>query len=100
MYKFVALYRKPEDPESFDQAYFGTHIPLVNKIPGLDRVIVNRITGAPRGDPEFYMTAELCFPDKETMERGLASDENREAGKNLMSFARGLAVFMYAQEVS
>ncbi len=99
MVKLVALYRKPADTEAFDRSYFETHIPLVKKVPGLQRVEVSRITGAPRGEPDFYLMAELCFPDKETMDRGLASPENAEAGKNLMSFARGLVSFMYAEEL-
>ncbi len=99
MVKLVALYRKPADVQAFDRAYFETHIPLVSKIPGLQRVDVSRITGAPRGEPDFYLIAEMVFPDKETMDRALSSPENQEAGKNLMTFARGLVSFMYAEEV-
>lgn len=99
MVKLVALYSPPADKEAFDRAYFGTHVPLVKKIPGLQRVEINRITGAPRGEPGFYLIAELYFNDKETMEAGLASPENMEAGKNLMSFAKGLVSFMYAEEL-
>ncbi len=99
MVKFIALYRKPADPAAFDQAYFGTHVPLVNKIPHLRRVDVSRVTGAPRGEPDYYLMAEMYFDDKATMDAALASPENAEAGKNLMSFARGLVSFMFAEEV-
>lgn len=99
MVKLVALYRKPVDREAFERAYFETHLPLVRKIPGLKRVQVSRVIGAPRGEPDFYMTAELYFKDKDTMDGGLASPENLEAGRNLMSFAKGLVSFMYAEEV-
>jgi uncharacterized protein (TIGR02118 family) len=97
--KLVALYRKPADPAAFDQAYFGTHIPLVNKIPNLRRVDVSRVTGAPRGEPEFYLITEMYFDDKAAMDAALASPENAEAGKNLMGFARGLVTFVFADEV-
>lgn len=99
MVKLVALYRKPADPAAFDQAYFGTHIPLVNKIPKLRRVDVSRVTGAPRGEPEFYLITEMYFDDKASMDAAMASPENMEAGKNLMSFARGLVSIVYADEV-
>ncbi len=99
MYKLVALYRKPQDPEAFDRAYFETHVPLVKKVPGLQRVEVSRITGNLLGDSDLYLIAELCFPDKETMNRGLASPENEAAGKNLMGFAKGLVTLVFAQEV-
>ncbi|MBI3915240.1 MAG: EthD family reductase [Chloroflexi bacterium] len=100
MVKLVALYKKPTDPAAFDKAYFETHIPLVKKIPGLSRVIVSRFTGAPRGDPEFYLMAELLFKDKSTMDAAMASPENMEAGKNLMGFARGLVMFGFAEEIN
>jgi uncharacterized protein (TIGR02118 family) len=99
MVKLVALYRRPADAQAFDRSYFETHIPLVKKIPGLQRVEVSRITGAPRGEPDFYLIAEMYFPDRQTMEKGMASPENAEAGKNLMSFARGLVTFAFAEEV-
>ncbi len=100
MVKLIAFYRKPADSAAFDQAYFGTHIPLVNKIPNLRSVKVSRITGAPRGEPEFYMVAELFFDDKAAMDAAMASPENMEAGKNLMGFARGLVSFMFAEETN
>jgi uncharacterized protein (TIGR02118 family) len=98
MVKLVALYRKPADMEAFERAYFETHIPLVKKIPGLQRVEISRIFGAPRGEPDLFLIVELYFENKATMDNGLASSENVEAGKNLMSFARGLVSFFYAED--
>ncbi|OGO33614.1 MAG: ethyl tert-butyl ether degradation protein EthD [Chloroflexi bacterium RBG_16_56_8] len=100
MVKLVALYRKPADPAAFDQAYFETHVPLVQQIPELRRVEVARITGAPRGEPEFYLMAEMYFDDKAAMDRAMASPENIAAGKNLMGFAKGLVTFMFAEDTS
>ncbi len=99
MVKLIALYRKPADPAAFDKAYFETHVPLVNRIPHLRRVKISNVTGAPRGEPEFYRIAEMFFDNKAIMDEALASPENMEAGKNLMSFARGLVSFMFAEEV-
>lgn len=100
MVKLIALYRKPTDPGAFDEAYFETHVPLVKKIPNLRRVDVTRITGAPRGEPEFYLMAEMFFDDQAAMDAAMKSPENAEAGKNLMTFARGLVSFMFATEVN
>jgi uncharacterized protein (TIGR02118 family) len=97
--KLVALYRRPSDPVAFDRAYFETHLPLVNQIPGLQRVEISRITGAPRGEPELYLMCEMYFPDKSALDTAMASPENAAAGKSLMGFARGLVSFMFAEEV-
>ncbi len=99
MVKLIALYRKPADPAAFDTAYLYTHIPLVNKIPNLRRVEISRVTGAPRGEPEYYMIAEMYFDDKAAMDAAMSSPENAEAGKNLMGFAKGLVTFVYGEEV-
>ncbi len=98
MIKLVALYKKPTDPAAFDKAYFETYIPLVQKIPGLRQASVARITGAPRGEPEYYLMAELFFENKAALDAAMASPENMDAGKNLMSFARGLVTFVFAEE--
>jgi uncharacterized protein (TIGR02118 family) len=98
MVKLVALYRKPADAAAFEQGYFQTHIPLVKKIPKLRRVEISRVTGAPRGEPEYYLIAEMYFDDKAAMDAAMASPENAEAGKNLMGFAKGLVTFVYADE--
>lgn len=99
MVKLVAFYRKSADPAAFDKAHFETHVPLVRKIPNLRRVDVARVTGAPRGEPEFYSIAEMYSDDKAALDAAMASPENAEAGKNLMSFARGLVTFVFAEEM-
>jgi uncharacterized protein (TIGR02118 family) len=99
MSKFLAFYKTPSDVAAFEKAYWDTHVPLVEKVPGLQKIVVNRMTGSPMGEPDFYMVAELHFPDAETMKTAMASPENREAGKNLMSFAKGIVSFAFAEEV-
>lgn len=100
MVKLIALYKKPTDPAAFDRAYFETHIPLVQKIPNLRRVEISGVTGAPRGEPELYLITEMYFDDKAAMDTAMASAENAAAGKNLVSFARGLVTFVFAEEVN
>ncbi len=99
MVKLIALYRKPADPAAFDKLYFETHVPLVMKIPNLRRVEVSRVTGAPRGEPELYLMAEMYFDDPAALKAAMASPENDAAGKNLMGFARGLVTFLFAEEI-
>ena len=98
MVKLVALYRKPPDVAAFEREYFLTHVPLINQVPGLRHLEVTRVTGAPRGEPDFYMMAEMYFPDRETMDRAMSSPENIQAGKNLFSFARGLVTMFFVED--
>jgi uncharacterized protein (TIGR02118 family) len=98
MHKLVAMFKHPEDPKAFDDVYFGTHLPLNAKTPGLLRTEVTRVTGAPRGDSEWYIVTEMYYADDASMRAAFASPEAAAATANLMSFAKGL-VTMYIAEV-
>ncbi len=97
MVKLVALYKKPADLERFDRQYSQTHVPLVNKWPGLRRVEVGKVTGAIGGDPPYYQIAEMYFDDMDALKSALRSPEAKAAGENLQSFAPGLVTMLYVQ---
>lgn len=97
--RLIALYRKPKDPAAFDEVYFGTHLPLISKVPGLERTVVTRFTRTVMGDG-FYLMAEMYFPDETTLKQGMKSPEMADAGANLATFADGLVTLMFAQEQS
>ncbi len=96
MVKLVAMFSKPEDPAAFDRAYFDVHLPLNAKTPGLRRTEVTRVTRALRGDSPWYLVTEMYYDDQESLRAGLASPEAAEAGKQLMTFAKGLVTFYMA----
>ena len=95
--RLIALYRQPEDPGSFDEAYFGGHAQLIAKVPGLEKMVVNRFTRRVMGE-DFYMMAELHFPDEATLKAAMKSPQMAEAGANLATFAEGLVTLLYAEE--
>lgn len=99
MAKLVALYKKPANPEEFDAQYFNEHVPLVNKIPGLRRCEVAKVTGSPAGECEYYMIAELYFDSMDELKAGMGSPEGKAAAKNIMSFAKDILYMMFAEEV-
>lgn len=98
MVKLVALYKKPQDPQDFDEKYFNQHVPLMNKIPGLRRAEVSKITGGPAGESEYYMITELYFDNMEDLKQGMSSQEGKAAAKDIMSFARDILQMMFAEE--
>ena len=96
MIKLIALYKKPADVPAFEEHYANVHLPLVEKIPGLRKTELSRITGAPRGEAPFYMMYEMYFDDMDAYSRAMASEENKAAGRDLMSFARDIVMMMIA----
>jgi uncharacterized protein (TIGR02118 family) len=97
MIKLVALFKRPEDTAAFDEHYDQTHAPLMRQVPGLVRMEVTRNIQAFRGEPEYYLVAEMYFEDKESFDAAMASEENRAAGKDLMSFARPYVTMFYGE---
>lgn len=97
MVKLIALYRVPEDKNMFDKHYEEIHTPLVKKMPGLRKLEVARITGAPMGEPKHHLIAEMYFDDQDTMNAALASPEGKATGRDLMSFAASLVTMLYAE---
>ena len=97
MVKLIALYRKPPDEESFNNHYFNTHIPIAKKMPGLRKLEVTRITGAPIGETKYHMMAEMYFDSVEAMNAANASPEGRATAKDLVSFAADLVTLFFGE---
>ncbi|HVF99963.1 MAG TPA: EthD family reductase [Chloroflexia bacterium] len=97
MIQLVALFKRPQDSGEFDAHYAGVHSPLMRKVPGLERMEVTRNLQAFRGEPEYYLVAEMYFRDRESFDAAMSSEENRAAGKDLMSFAREYVTMFYGE---
>jgi uncharacterized protein (TIGR02118 family) len=97
MVKFIALYKTPADKAAFDKRYFEQHVPICHKIPGLKRVEISKIVGSPAGQSEYYLICEMYFDNMEAMKAGMASPEGKESGKDVMSFAKDIVTFMFAE---
>ena len=98
MTKLFALYKMPPDVEAFMHHYETVHMPLVRKIPGLEAVNLSRVESSPTdGTPPYFLIAEMVFPDRAVFDAAMKSEENRMAGKDLMSFARGLVTLLVAE---
>lgn len=98
MYQLIALYQKPDDPAAFLAYYFDVHMPLVRQTPGLLKAEAYQVkANAMGGESPYFLIAEMTYPDKATFEAAAASPENRAAGKDLMSFAKGKVTLLVAE---
>jgi len=103
MIKYIALYRQPADPEAFEKAYFEQHKPLIDKVPGLVRQEIGKVTrtfvpGFLEGN-EPYLMAELYFESKDAMKAAFASPEWQVSGANLTEIGGMELVAMFSAEV-
>lgn len=97
MIKLIALYKTPNDQAAFDSHYENVHTPFVKKIPGLRKLEVARITGAPIGEAQHCLIAEMYFDDQESMQKSLASPEGKATARDLASFAGNTVTMFYAE---
>ena len=89
MAKLIALYKKPADASAFDAYYFGTHVPIAKKVPGLMRYEVNAgPVGSPQGESPYHLAAILSFDSADAMQHALGSPEGLAAAGDLANFAQ------------
>jgi uncharacterized protein (TIGR02118 family) len=86
--KLVVLYTHPDDPDAFERYYFDTHMPLVSKIPGLQRAETGRIVSAiDGGEQTYYRAAELYFADQAALGAAFGSDEGKATAADYQQIA-------------
>jgi uncharacterized protein (TIGR02118 family) len=94
MFKLMALYKAPQDPEAFMAHYKDIHVPLVHKIPGLQKVELTKVVNTLMGEPGNFLLAEMYFADEASYKAAMKSPENAAAGKDVGVFAAGLVTLM------
>ena len=93
-----ALYRPPADAADFARHYFGTHVPLVERTPGLVENRVHRVTRPIVGTPEYHLLAELVFTSPEAVRAAFRSPEWAAAGEDLQAWGGTELLTMFAAE--
>jgi uncharacterized protein (TIGR02118 family) len=86
--KLVVLYTQPADADAFDRHYFEVHVPLVSKVPGLQRAETGRmVAAADSGELTYYRVAELYFADQQALGAGFASAEGKATAADYQQIA-------------
>jgi uncharacterized protein (TIGR02118 family) len=94
MFKLLALYKTPADPAHFLAHYKTTHMPLVQKIPGLAKAEITKLSPAVVGEQGNFLIAEMYFNDEASCKAAMRSAEFAACGKDLANFAEGLCTVM------
>jgi uncharacterized protein (TIGR02118 family) len=98
MVKLVVAYGQPEDPAAFDEHYRSVHVPLAEKIPGVQRFEHGKVVGTPDGSAApYYFIAELSFADMDALQAGMGSEEGQATANDVPGFASGGVTMMIAQ---
>lgn len=86
--KVVVIYPRPHDEQAFESAYLEHHVPMIEqKLKGLTRLVLTRVTGSPLGKVAAYRIAEAYFSSMNDLHAAIESD----GGKELIAHAQSIS---------
>jgi uncharacterized protein (TIGR02118 family) len=85
----LILFGVPKDAKAFEEHFARAYRPLLQRIPELQKLRVNRVAGAARGETSLHMLVELQFDSEEAMQAGLNSEQGQAMARDLGLFASG-----------
>ncbi|HET7117262.1 MAG TPA: EthD family reductase [Hanamia sp.] len=96
MARMIAIYKTPEDKDTFDKHYFEVHIPLAKKLPGLRKYDVSKSPIiSTTGDSETYLIGTLHFDSLEAIKAAFASPQGKTCAADRKNFAADDKVQIY-----
>jgi uncharacterized protein (TIGR02118 family) len=98
-YKLVILFKQPPDPADFERRWSEEFVPLAERLPGLQRVVVSHTHGGPAGPVDIYLIHELHFGSVAAMTGAMTSPEGVAAGQCLVGLAPKLATLLFAEHM-
>lgn len=101
MIKLMVLYEPPADEAAFLKHYREVHLPLVRAVPAVANVLAQRVRSSPGAKaPPYFMVAEMHFADQASFDVAMRSDENKRAGRDLMSFTQGKFSMLVTEDLA
>ena len=73
MYKLTTLYRQVDKPDTLEEFFSNTHLPLAEQLPGLVKSEVSRINHKPGGQSRFILMYELYFESEKDLQAAFAT---------------------------
>lgn len=96
--KLIVIYDRPADAESFFKHYTKVHAPLVKEMPGLERLVVNRIVSDAQGNAAPYVAiAEMSFRDGAALQAAMQSPAAQKVVEDFAAFTKGKATALVAE---
>jgi uncharacterized protein (TIGR02118 family) len=91
MHRITIAYAAPSDPAGFDARYAAEHVPLVRRLPGVERFTLTRPRGLTGEAP--YLVAELWFQSGDDLRAALKSPEMAETGTHAQSLGAAMSIW-------
>lgn len=99
MYKLIVIFRKPPDVLDMENRWSQEFVARAEAMPGLRRVSVSRVVGAPGGATDLHLIHEFYFDDLSALQLAMTSEAGQTAGQALMGFAGDYAALAFAEHL-
>lgn len=99
MYKLIVIFRKPPDVLALENRWSQEFVAKAESMPGLRRVSVSRVVGAPGGATDLHLIHEFYFDDLTALQEAMTSEAGRTAGQALMGFAGEYVTLAFAEHL-
>ena len=88
--KITISFSDPEDPDAFVSHYVGTHVPLVNALPGLRAFEWGRaLTNFDGSPPDAFWVISMTFDDEDAMHAAFASEAGQATIADMPNYKAG-----------
>lgn len=99
MYKLIVIFRKPPDVMAMENRWSQEFVAKAEAMPGLRRVSVSRVVGAPGGTTDLHLVHEFYFDDLTALQEAMTSEAGQLAGQALMGFAGDHVSLAFAEHL-
>lgn len=99
IYKLVILFKQPPNPVEFERRWSEEFVPLAERLPGLERVVVSHTHGGPAGPVDIFLIHELHFAGYAVMTGALTSAAGVAAGQKLVQLAGSNVTLLFAEHM-
>ena len=98
MVKMTVIYQLPKDIPSFENHYFGVHVPLAKQLPGLIKYEINDGAIVSTTGHSAYRIANLYFASMDAMKNAFASEVGQKCAadrKMLAPTSEDVQIYLY-----
>lgn len=99
MYKLTTLYRQVDNPDTLEQFFSTTHLPLAEQLPDLLKSEVSRINHKPGGQSRFTLMYELYFESEQALQAAFATAVGMQLIRALQPWADARIVTWFYADV-
>lgn len=99
MHKLTLIFHKPEKPIDFETRWSEEFVPRAEKMPGIRRVAVSRVTGGLDEEVDILLVHEFFFDDAHALRQAMASPAGQAAGRALMEIAGQFLTLFFSEHL-